>query len=233
MPNGNPTPETEQKPKRKYRKKLRRTFNETDSDFIQANHNLHKHFTDRIADFTAFDPVFDIAFATAWLEKIKECEEFPADDNNIGEQLIEKRKLTEALKPLIKKINDLEYYVTKAFPDDDEILYEFGFADVARPEQYSLQFIVNCMVIRMLADIHYQTQLLNVGMPLSLLQDLEDLIGEVAGHEMNHEMAKRVRIQRARNKIINLNKLHSFANTVKRAAKTIYYYNPEVAGVFG
>ncbi|MBK8660060.1 MAG: hypothetical protein IPN22_14615, partial [Bacteroidetes bacterium] len=59
--------------------------------------------------------------------------------------------------------NELEFYVRKAFPDDERILFEFGFADLTYVAN-SARFVVNAYTMYSIME-DYLVQLQAAGMP--------------------------------------------------------------------
>lgn len=233
MPEESTPPQPSENEKRKHRKKTLRLFNGSDADFIQSNHVLRKHFLNYLPDFISFDSSFDNPFAADWLALIDECESLPVDGTHLGEQEGISDIMKERLLLLIAKVAELEFFVHKAFPDDDDLHYEFQFNKVSRLDQYDVDFIVNCYVIRLLVINFYQAELLAVGMPPTFLDEFDVECEQTASTEILHALAKRIRIHRARIRVITLNRLYKKAELVKKAARVKFKAKPDVAGLFG
>jgi hypothetical protein len=233
MPEESTTPQQPEKPKRKHRKKELRLFNGTDAAFIQSHNVLRKHFLNYLPAFITFDSSFGNPFAADWLLLIEECEGLPVDETHLGEQEGISDIVKDAVLRLIAKVAELEFFVHKAFPGDDDLHYEFQFNKVSRLDQYDVNFIVNCLVIRLLVINFYETDLLAVGMPPTFLAEYEALCEQTASTEMLHKLSLRIRIHRARVRVKTLNRLYKTGELVKKAAKVIFKTKPDVAGLFG
>jgi len=226
-----PTPESEIKKKRN-RKKQERKFLISDADYLAYCRVRHKHFTEQLADFTALDPGLNIAFANTWFAKIEACEALPEDETTMHEMAGYREQLDKKITALIAKINIIEIFANIAFQAEPEVLYEFQFNRVNRPDQYNLNFIVNANVIKMLADVTYNAELTAAGMPPTAITDLENAVDEAASHEMYHEFFKRIRIQRTRIRIKEMNLLFDMTERVRKAALVIYADKPDDARLF-
>jgi len=228
-----PTPsEQPEKEKKKNRKKQERKFRDTDANYTSKSRSWQRHFTDRLALFTAFNPLFDITYANNWMAKIETCEGLLDDETIVDEMAGIMVKLNQHVVTLITHINALEFYAKRAFKDEPEILYEFQFNKVNRFEQYSLKFIVKVYVIMSLAEVDYNAELLAAGMPPNTLTDLETVLEEVTNHEIYHEKFKSIRIRRTRERIKEMNQLYEINEEVRQAAQVIFFSQPEVAGLF-
>jgi hypothetical protein len=232
MPEELTLPGNPEKDKKKKRKKQERLFKCTDAYLLQQSRVKHAFLLEHIADFTAFDPLFDATYAANWLAAIEDGEGITNDETTMDESQGIAEDLKKAVEKLIACVADVEYYANKAFENDKEVLYEFAFQKVQRPEQYNLNFIINCMVIRMIAEDDYEVELQAAGMPPTLPDDLGSRIEDAAGHEVNHEKFKRTRIKRTRLRIKAYNEIYKTAEAVYNAAQVMYRENPTVSNLF-
>jgi hypothetical protein len=232
MPDSTNTPLEPDTKKKRNRKKQERKFLGNDADFLAFSRVKHKLFTDRLADFTAFDPDFDATYAANWLAKIKYCEAITSDETTMREMASVKSDLQQKVLEVIAHLSKLEYYALDAFKNDPEILHEFQFNKVNSLYQYKVSFIIDGFVIQSLAYNEYNAPLTAVGMPATLLIQLTNLLQEAATLEISHEKFKRIRIMRTRLRIKDMNALYDFYEKVRLAAQIIYADKPEVAGVF-
>jgi len=110
-----------------------------DSNFAHQSRVWHKQFSEDMSGFTALDPTLNASFATNWLAAIVELESFETDEVMV-DYITEKTALLEkATATVLEKVVELEFYVKKAFPGNDRILFEFGFADVQYAKTVSKQ----------------------------------------------------------------------------------------------
>ena len=218
--------------KRTKRKKVERKFLYSDADFMSKSRVKHKHFTNRLSHFTAFDADFDITYANNWFAKIEFCESITSDETTMYEMADIKDSLDKKVIELIAKVSELEFYVLKAFKDEPEVLHEFQFNKVNRLDQYSKDFIINVYLIQLIAQQDYLAELTTAGMPPTLLTELDTIKGEVAQMELAHEKFKRTRIKRTRLRIKDMNQLFDYYDTVRKAAQVIYTDNPIDAELF-
>jgi hypothetical protein len=221
-----------EKQKRTNRKKAERKFNVSDPVFCAQSRVKHKLFSDRLADFNAFDADFDINYANNWFAKIEFCESITNDETTVDEMRIIKGDLDQKVIELIAKVNEVEFYALKAFKDDTEVLHEFQFNKVNRTEQYSFNFIAGVFTIYSFAGNEYNAELTSAGMPPTLLTELRALGEAVIRLEFDHEKFKRIRIRRTRLRIKDMNQLFDYRDAVRKAAQIIYADKPEISGMF-
>lgn len=230
MENTEETPKP--KPARVVKRARRKGKTETDANFIQESRVFRKMFTDRLADFTAKDPSLNSGFADEWLKTITLAEDQPTDElmkDKIQEKVDD---IEEFTKQVLDYITDLEYYVGKAFPDDERIPYEFAFDLIKKETQNtSTKLLIHCYATITVAT-DYSTELLAANMPANLIADFSTFIDPGARLYMDLEVAKRYRIRATSERVKLYNQLHSFWLKVSRAAAVIYKNQPEVAGMW-
>lgn len=225
-------PTTEETKKRKYRKRTERKFDGSDAEYAAHSRVKLKHFTNHLPQFTTFDPDFDATYATNWLAKIEACEALTPDTSAMHEMAGYKVKLEKKVSELVSKISVIEFFATQAFENEPEVLYEFQFNKVNRPDQYNLGFIINAHVIKALADDDYNGELLVAGMQPTALTELEATLDETTSLEILHEKFKRTRIKHARIRVKEMNRLFDITDAVRKAANVIYVEKPETKRLF-
>ena len=192
-----------------------------DSNFAQQSRVWHKQFSEDMSGFTALDPALNASFATNWLAAIVELESFETDEVMV-DYLTEKTALLEqATATVLEKVVELEFYVKKAFPGNDRILFEFGFADVQYAKTVSKQILAVFVMETMITD--YSAVLLAAGMPAGFQADFNTVIGNMADAEIIQERQKRLRIRATTQRARIYNKVESFWKRVNDAAAVRYY----------
>lgn len=230
MENTEPTPE--KKPRRKVKQAIRKGTIEADANFIQESRVFQKAFTERMADFLLKDPTLDAAFASAWLQQIEDTISHPTDElmKDFIQEKIE--HITAFINQAMDYVTDLEYYVGKAFPDDERIPFEFAF-DLIKKEALntSPKFLIHCHATIAIAT-EYSTELLANNLPPNLISDFSTLLDASGVHYINLEIAKRHRIGATTKRVKLYNRLHYYWQKVHRAAPVVYKNQPEVVAIW-
>ncbi|MBK8659104.1 MAG: hypothetical protein IPN22_09600 [Bacteroidetes bacterium] len=97
------------------------------SEYCERSRVWQHKFVEDMALFQSKDPSLDAAFASGWLVAIETLEAFESDEVMM-DYLGEKTDFVNRQRKVVLGLaNELEFYVRKAFPDDERILFEFGF----------------------------------------------------------------------------------------------------------
>jgi len=191
-----------------------------DSNFAQQSRVWHKQFSEDMSGFTALDPTLNASFATNWLAAIVELESFETDEVMV-DYITEKTALLEkATATVLEKVVELEFYVKKAFPGNERIFFEFGFADVQYAKTISKMVLAVFVMETMITD--YSAQLLAAGLPAAFQADFNTVIGNMADAEIMQERQKRLRIRATTQRARIYNKVESFWKRVNDAAAVRY-----------
>ncbi len=207
------------------------TFME-DSVFIEKNRTIHKHFVDRLAGFTAFDANLDATYGANWLTAIEKFEEHPSDELMRDEIQVYTDNIAVQHKLCWAAEDDLEYYVKRAFPENERKLREFGFPESRRErERGVLKRVLNLFTMRRVAG-DYTAELTAAGMPASVLTNFNTQTGNLADAELEQEYIKRLRIRSTEKRIALYNTVYKYHKRVHEAAQVIYRDKPETRQLF-
>jgi hypothetical protein len=228
----NPENEPNSPQKRKRIVKRERLFELPDARFLQRNHVLHQHFTNRLSAFVGFDPVFAPPFALNWKNAIEAAEVFPDDETTLDELQQLTDNLTTQRQQLVALLRDYEYYARKAFAATPAVLHEFQFEKIAALQQKPAALILAALVLVTIAETDYPTELTAAGLPPTLLSSIQLATKAVAGAEVQQEKFKRTRIKRTRLRIAALNAIYKTAQQVIAAANVIYRTDAENRSLF-
>ena len=221
-----------EKPKRKYKSKelYRKDFEMDDAHLAQNSRTWQSLFVDHLAAFEAFDPNLDVNFANDWMAKIEAFENHPSDKTMLDDLQDKTQTLAENTAVVMGFVDDFEYFVKRAFPDDKRMLLEFGL-DTIRNSTVVFRLYENvAMVMRLAQD--YNTELTAAGMPANLSTQCQTALSHFGDAELEQEYAKRLRIRATTKRIKMFNELYAIKQTVHTAAKIVFRSNPTIAGQF-
>lgn len=224
----------EGKKKRKPRtKRIQMAGISTDlASYLRDQRVWNKLFVDNIADFAAFDATFTNTYATDWRSTIDELTAHPQDFVMLADLAQKTQDVLEIYRKAGQLADDLEYFVKKAFPDDERKLDEFGFRLLnSVSHATSLKFTLYAQAMLRIAQ-EYQPKLSAAGLPASWFTDFESAVMNGANAEVAQELAKRYRIRATTQRIKLANRLHSYSARVSKAAKIIYRQKPETAKIW-
>jgi hypothetical protein len=205
-------------------KELLRNFIGEDSKFLETSDTMHALFVEQLAEFSAFDPTLNAAFGNTWLLQIKQCRSMNSDHLKRSELLQKTTEQQKELAECLQLTNDLEYFVQKAFPQSTALWSEFGFKQRSRISKRASDTVFWLHTMHRVA-LDYETELLAAGMPATFLSQLDTKTTAMANAEREQEYAKRLRLRETRLRIMHLNRLHGYMQTVQRAAAVVYRNN--------
>ena len=203
-----------------------------DPVFAEKCRNIHKLFTDRLAAFTAFDANLSPTYAADWLAVIEEFEMHPTDETMRDEGQVVTEKIIKQREICWDFADDLEYYAKRAFPNHKRKMKEFGFikSKTAR-ERGGIKLVKNLYAMG-LVGVDYTTELTAVGMPGTLLPNLEHAVDKLGELEIGEEYQLRLRIRATGKRIELWNSSYKYYRRIHDAAQVIYRDKPETKQMF-
>lgn len=224
--------EPEKDKKRERLDELRRNFIGDDAAFMEKNRTVLTLFGNEQAAFEALDPTLNAAFLSEWKGLIETCENHTSDETMLDMLREKTTALEQHIQAGLLKVNELEFYVKKAFPASPALWQEFGFKQRRTATGSHSRFLVWMFTMhRILLD--YEPQLLTAGMPAPFSIDFENTISACGEAELQQEYAKRMRLRQTRLRVEQLNRLHHYLQRVQHAANIIYHSNEAKRKQFG
>lgn len=200
------------------------------SEYCEQSRVWQHKFVEDMALFQSKDPSLDAAFASDWLVAIETLEAFESDEVMV-DYLGEKTDFVNRQRKVVLGLaNELEFYVRKAFPDDERILFEFGFADLTYVAN-GARFVVNAYTMYSIME-DYLVQLQAAGMPLTFEAQLDTELSKLAEGEINQERQKRLRIRATTQRARLYNALYTYWKRVSDVARVLYYGQDVAAAHF-
>lgn len=197
------------------------------ADFTAINRVFIKLFRERLAEFTAFDPQLNSAYADEW-EALNEGLAAMSTDETMLDALNEATEETfAAYGPVLKLADELEFFVDKAFAEEERRGDEFGFKLLRSVSgQTNLKFTLYAFTLSTIYP-DYAPELLAAGLPATWVTDYKNAISVAADKEINQERAKRMRIRATTNRVLQHNRIYAKWKSVNKASKVIYRSKPE------
>ena len=221
-----------EKKKRKKQSLFRIVSQMDDASLAERSRTWHALYLEHQSEFEVLDPRLTVAFGNDWLAKIEAFEGIQKDktvEDGLQQKTVEVAEATDAQ---MKKVDDLQYFAERAFPDDERVMMEFGFEQIRKQNQSSTpRIIVNGWVMRRVAD-DYTAQLLAVGMPATLPAELNAAIENLEQAELAQEYEKRLRLRTTTLRIRSFNELYRIHQQVRRAADVVFREAPVIAKQF-
>jgi len=189
-------------------------------------------FKEYLADFQAFDPDLNLAFAQTWLDVVEQFEGHQSDENTLDELQQYTVNLDNALNTLLDKVHSLEYFVDQLYEATPYRKKELNFTTIKRM-RYSkhADMLIACQVLLAEAT-ELQAGLSAVGMPPTLLPALEVAIQTTHNCMLQQERFKITRLRLTTQRIEIVNRLYTLHRTVARAAQVIFAHQPELLVMF-
>lgn len=204
--------------------KIFRLYSTFDAQMFEYSRVVHGFLVADLADFTAFDADFDVAWAAAYLTAIENAESFSSDNQLIDVQA----QLTLDVEAKMKECRDffqgMKFFIEKAFPNRPGTWNEFGYNDYQRSRQVQSRMIQFMLELFETAT-KYTTQLTAVNFDAAKITQIQTLAQELQTLNTQQETAKGGRSSASNERVILLNQVWELTQTVRKAAKVIYMSN--------
>jgi len=198
------------------------------ADFVANGRVWIKLFREHLADFASLDPEFNAAFANDWEAANEALALFETDETQRDEIAYRTSELLKTHQPVLRLLDDLDYYTGKAFPTDPRKVDELGIKLMRRDAgSTQLKFVLWGYTMLMVAN-DYQPQLTAAGLSAAWFTDFEAALNVCSEAELQQEYAKRQRIRKTTERVMQFNALHKTWQRVNKAAKVIYRTRPEM-----
>lgn len=237
QPAGTPASKKEKKkPKWRWRKNefKRKTDELDDAHLIQDSYTWLKLFDQHLGRFSAFDAEFDGTFRDNWKAEIDGFEEFPTDETMLDDEQDKLQTLDEVRQKCFPLLNDVEWFVAKAFPGDERILKEFGFEQARNALRHKHPAQALLMVMMTGIVMHdYDTELAAAGMDLAATDARYDaLIDDLVAAFFGYEYQKRLRLRAATGRVRSFNSLWDVHLAIRNLARLVFAADKVVARQF-
>jgi hypothetical protein len=216
-------PDAERRPRKRKKETLIRAEKELDdARLCEHSRTWRGIFVERLAEFSAYDPTLNAAFAADWLAKIEDFEGHPTDETMRDEVDQKTQNVQKELEKTMKIVNGFEYFARTAFPNDERIISEFGFEKFVKVQANHISHVALLSYTLVLVAADYAAELATAGMPATLPGDLNSQKDALAEAETLQEYTKRLRLRMTTQRIKKFNALYALHVRVHAAAKNIF-----------
>ncbi len=214
----------EEKPAKKRKKREFQRVNNslTDGELAQKCRVWCLIMENHMAALSALDPNLNAAYVAAWRSAIEAFEGMATNELMEDYQLERQAELNKARKQFQKKLDDLDYFIGKAFPERKRIREEFGLHKMRTP---SARRGVRDVVIGFASVFtieRYEAALLAAGMPAGFKAEYEAALGDYADAEVKHQASLLDSIRATNERIYAYNALYATHRQVLRAAEVVF-----------
>jgi len=203
-----------------------------DTELGEKSRTWHYIFKDKLADFEAFDPDLNAAFAQQWVELIEEFEGHQSDENTLDELQQYTVDLEKAIAQMMSVVHSLEYFIDEIFRDEPYRKKETGIIEAQRLRYKSASALVYACRTLVAKANNLLPQLQAAGMPPTLMPQLEAAIANTDQRLMDQNSFKLTRTELTHQRIKIINRLFLTHRLVARAAQSVYYNNPIIIKQF-
>ena len=200
---------------------LKRIYAGPDVDMKNDTRRIYKCFLEYINDFTSFDPDFDSAYSSKFLNALDDADKIEskyAVDANL--KLLTKT-VEEKMELCRNKFQSAKYFIEKAFPNNENIWQEFGYGayNKARKNQVLMkEFMRNFYK----TATKYSAKLIGANYTTEKIEEINTLLSELLQSDDEQESFKNGRPSLTQDNIEKLNLSYSIAAKVADVGKQIY-----------
>ncbi len=203
---------------------IRRNFSGSDAYLIESGITTKALFDADIASFTGFSTKFDAAYSTAFQAAIDAAFAAGTNETAQDEQAELTHNVVTAMRDCFKKYAEIKFFAEQAFPGNIERQNQFGTNDYQKARKSQAMMIVFMDTMHTLAQ-RYKTELIAKGCTQAKIDEILTLRDAYIDANRQQDVSIKLRPGDTRERIITLNDLYFFINTVNSAAQVIWYDN--------
>lgn len=201
-----------------------RNYNGSDAYLLETANVIGNLLTTDLAVFTAFDSTMDAGFVSAFQTKIENALHFSSDGVITDQQAQKTVNVLNLMKAAKEKYQDVKYFAGKAFPDNEEVRNELGFNDIGKAKTKQTEMIVFLDEL-FAACTKYETELVNAGMPTSIIPSIDNLRVSLMNANTNQESFIKSRPVLTSQRIDLLNSVYQTLMQINEAAQIVFRGN--------
>ncbi len=203
-----------------------RNYSTTDAKAIEKAYTIHALATTDLSEISAFDATIDQAFLDQLKSDIITASKTTPDHIYLARLKGKTNEVGFHIKLAGIYIKEVKFFAGKAFKDQQHILDEFGFSKY-RYNHISQSSLIEWMQIIFATCKKYQTELINTGMNIILINNIEANITNMINANQNQETFI---LQRGSNTVTRsglLNMVWEKIMQINKISKIIYAEIPE------
>ena len=210
---------------------VHRVYNLADAALIQWIRKMHALLLLYLAEFTAYDLLFDALYATALNTEIDDAEALPDDPIVLGQQKALTEQVVANMILARDKFQHIKRFAKKAFPDSYAVWDEFGFS------RYDEARNVQAKMILFLRDLHvtaekYKTELIAVNFTQPMIDEILTIHGQLTSSDSSQEVKKETRSVETEVRVEAYNALYVKGADLCESGQYIYRSDPAKYNMF-
>jgi len=203
----------------------------TDAALIQWLRKMVAILQLYLTDFGTYDPMFDVAYATALETETDDAEALPDDPAVLGQQKAFTEQVVANMILARDKFNHIKRFAKKAFPDSPAKWDEFGFS------RYSEARNIQDKMILFLRDLHvtaekYKTELIAVNFTQPMIDEILTIHGLLTSSDSDQEVKKETRSVDAETRVESYNALYEKGSDICESGQYIFRSDPAKYNMF-
>ncbi|MBK8658624.1 MAG: hypothetical protein IPN22_07055 [Bacteroidetes bacterium] len=222
MPENTPIepPKAKKKPRR--RAIARVTSAVTDGELAQISRVWARIMEDDLPKFQALDPNFNAAFLVQWRQDAENIESITTNSIMEALQQVKQQELQQACKAFFACVNDLEFYVKKAFSQQPYMADEFGLHKLRTQDAKRGVREVVLGYACLKSVLHYLAELTAAGMPATFPAQMEAALSQFTDAEVAHQYSLLESLRVTNRRIEAFNALFAKHQLVLSAAEVVF-----------
>lgn len=189
-------------------------------------------FNERLSDFETFDPDLNATWANNIAQVLEQFEGSPNDENTLDELQQHTVNLQKAFDDLLTVVHNLEYFINLLYQAEPYRIKETGLPAFYRKRRGSSAEWLKSAEVLLLEATDRQAGLSGVGMPATLLPQLQAAITHVDATMKHQERFKLKRLSYTSQRILTYNQLYLLHRQLASAAANVYAHDPTQARLF-
>lgn len=207
--------------------KIKRAYKAKDSDMYDAGMSAMNFFEKHLADFTTHDPSLNTSYLNNWKAALNELmKHLPVkgQEGVVFEDSFLIEDADKTLKLCRTKYMEVKYYAGKAFPDNKELLKEFGAGNYSKVQFSRLRMVPFMKTLHGVAT-KYKTELIAQNYLQPSIDHILTLALQLETDTQEQQLKKKERPTETRKRIEAFNTFYGFGQQVAEAARFVFRDN--------
>lgn len=207
--------------------KIKRAYKAKDVDMYDSGMSQMYFFEHHLADFTAHDPTLNASYLDNWKLAFEELMKYlpvKGQERPVFEDHYLIEDADKTLKLCRTKYMEVKYYAGKAFPDNKELLKEFGAGTYSKVQFSRLRMVPFMKTLHGVA-MKYKTELIAQSYLQPSIDHILTLALQLETDTQEQQLKKKERPTETRKRIEAFNTFYGFGQQVAEAARFVFRDN--------
>lgn len=204
---------------------ISRNYSGSDSKLISRSKVVVECAKEDILDFTSFDSTVTDTYLLDLKNKINECEKIATNTASVNLLSKQTKSVEDELLVARNEYRGLQYFVEKAFKNNQKIINEFGCLDYGKVNTKPDKFV---LLLKLIAEsiVNYEAALIAVGYEKKHMDAFKTQINVLDKAISDQELGKLDRPNLTQARISQLNDIYQKTLGLCKAGTIIYLHNP-------